>query len=155
MDGIEFSFRLMFLSSVVGLCATFSSTALMFLVTFSLLDAANPSARLATGADCSESLFTQTFFASGDSPVGRWRRFTFVKQLSHFEDWLLFRVSVCNFGNRLTLPFPRPTSILQYAWKFFPRLVFPAGLEITVFAVIWVVIPQTLQCSVWHVFSAS
>ena len=51
----------MFLSSVVGLCATFSSTALMFLVTFSPLDAANTSPRLATGADCSESLFTQSF----------------------------------------------------------------------------------------------
>ena len=69
MEGIEFSCRLMFLSSVVGLCATFSSTALMFLATFSPLDAANASPRLAT--DCSESLFTQTFFASGDSPVGR------------------------------------------------------------------------------------
>ena len=59
----------MFLSSVVGFRATFSSTALMFLVTFSLLDAVNPSPRLATGADCSESLCTQTFFVSGDSLV--------------------------------------------------------------------------------------
>ena len=59
MEGVEFSCRLMFLSSVVGLCATFSSTALMFLVTFSPLDAANTSPRLATGADCSEALFTQ------------------------------------------------------------------------------------------------
>ena len=51
----EADIRLIFLSSVNGLCATFSSTALMFLVTFSPLDAANTSPRLATGTDCSES----------------------------------------------------------------------------------------------------
>ena len=43
--------------------------------------------------------------------------------------------------------FSSPTSILQYAWKFFPRLFFPAWLEITALAFIWVVIPQTLQFS--------
>ena len=63
------------------------------LVTFSPLDAANTSPRLATGADCSESLFTQTFF--GKWRLARWQMKTFhflfssfVKQLSHFEDFL-------------------------------------------------------------------
>ena len=92
MEGIEFSCRLMFLSSVVGLCATFSCTALMFLVIFSPLDAANTSPCLATGADCSESLFPQTFFQVETRPLVdedvSLSLYSFVKRLSHFEDFL-------------------------------------------------------------------
>ena len=46
--------------------------------------------------------------------------------------------------------FRNTISYLQYAWKFFPRLVFPAGLEITALAFIWGVIPARFDMFFRH-----
>ena len=74
---------------------------------------------------------------------------SFVKQLSDFEDFLDYRFE---FQFAISATIGRPFLFLAHIdtavrLEIFPRLVFPAGLEITALAFIWVVIPQTLQFS--------